>query len=59
MAEWDRTSLQQFAHRAVMEVLQLNEQFVSLAAKRKEPEQVVFHFVSREAKSQSLWPLAF
>lgn len=45
--------------QSYMEVLQLNKQFVLFAAKRKEPEQVVFHFVSREAKSQSLWPLAF
>lgn len=42
-----------------MEVPQLNKEIDLLAAKRKEPEQVVFHFVSREAKSQSLWPLAF
>lgn len=37
-----------------MEVLQLNEQFVLVASKRKKPEQVVFHFVSRgEKKSTS------
>lgn len=42
--KWERKSLQQ------SEVLQRNEQFVFIASKRKEPEQVVFHFVSRGEK---------
>lgn len=40
-----------------MEVLQLNEQFVLVASKRKKPEQVVFHFVSRGGEKVNVYSL--
>lgn len=45
-------------HPPNMEMLQLWEQFVSVAAKRKQPEQVVFHSVFKGKKRKhlcSLW----
>jgi len=36
-----------------MEVLRLSEQFVLVASKRKEPEQVVSHFVSTGEKKST------